>query len=295
MNAQPAPYRSPRVSPDGRKLAVETTGDDGVGVVWVYDLAGDKAIQQLTFEGDNRRPIWTPDSRYVTFASDRGGTMSLYWKPANGSGVAERLTTADEGTVHRAGSWSPDGRTLSFMVVRGGDDWDIWTLVREGENAPESLYDAPGRMYHGPEFSPDGKWLAYGVGDRGSNQDIYVEPFPPTGARWRISQEGGNFPLWSPDASALFYRRTVVQNSSRRLQSVDVKTAPDFTFGNERTLPIERFLIFPFYRDYDITPDGQRFVMVFPEGQAEPGESSRGRIEVVLNWFNELERLVPTK
>ncbi len=98
LNAQPAPYRSPRVSPDVRKLAVETTGDDGVGVVWVYDLSGDEAIQQLTFEGDNRRPIWTPDSRYVTFASDRGGTMSLYWKPANGSGVAERLTTADEGT-----------------------------------------------------------------------------------------------------------------------------------------------------------------------------------------------------
>ena len=214
LNAQPAPYRSPRVSPDGRKLAVETMSDEGVGVVWVYDLSGDEAIQQLTFEGDNRRPIWTPDSRYVTFASDRGGTMSLYWKPANGSGVAERLTTADEGTVHRPGSWSPDGRTLSFWVVRGGDDWDIWTLVREGENAPESLYDAPGRMYHGPEFSPDGKWLAYGVGDTVSNQDIYVEPFPPTGARWRISQEGGNFPLWSPDASALFYRRSRSFNST---------------------------------------------------------------------------------
>ena len=135
--------------------------------------------------------------------------------------------------------------------------------------------------------------MAYGVGDMVSNQDIYVEPFPPTGARWRISQEGGNFPLWSPDASALFYRRSGGSTSPRRLQSVDVKTAPDFTFGNERTLPIERFLIFSFYRDYDITPDGQRFVMVFPEGQAEPGESSRGRIEVVLNWFEELKRLVP--
>ena len=115
LTVPPAPYLSPRLSPDGEKLVVQTAEDDG-GVLWVYDLAGDAQIQQLTFEGDNQRPIWTPDGQRITFSSDREGTMSLYSMPADGSGVAERLTTADEGTFHWPGSWAPDGQTLLFNV-----------------------------------------------------------------------------------------------------------------------------------------------------------------------------------
>ena len=93
LNVPPAPYLSPRLSPDGAKLVVQTAEEDG-GVLWLYDLEGDTQIQQLTFEGDNQRPIWTRDSQRITFSSDRDGTMSLYWMPADGSGAAERLTTA---------------------------------------------------------------------------------------------------------------------------------------------------------------------------------------------------------
>ena len=187
LNVPPAPYLSPRLSPDGAKLAVQTAEGDG-NVLWLYDLAGDTQIQQLTFEGDNRTPVWTPDSKRITFSSDREGTTSLYWMPADGSGVAERLTTAEEGTSHWMGSWLPDGQTVVFNVERTVQtDYDIWTLsLDSGET--DSLYDIPDTVYVSPELSPDGEWLAYHSGPRAGFANVYVEPFPPTGARHRISQ-----------------------------------------------------------------------------------------------------------
>ncbi len=289
LNATPAEYLSPRLSPNGQLLAVQTVADGG-DVIWVYDLSDDKAIRQLTFEGDNRRPVWTPDSERITFASDRDGTMSLYWQPADGSGVAERLTTAEEETRHWPSSWSPDGKVFAFMVESGAD-WDIWTLSRDAEAEPQRLYDTPEMVYLGPEFSPDGKWLVFGFGPHPGGQDIYVEPFPPTGARRRISQDGGTWPMWSPDGSELFYRR-VVGGMETTLKSVDVITEPDFSFRNEQTLPPRDFVVVSFYRDYDIAPDGERFVMIFPAPGEESTESPQ-RIRIVLNWFEELKARVP--
>ena len=265
------------------------------GVIWIYDLAGGTQMRQLTFEGVSQGPIWTPDSQRITFASDRDGTMSLYEVPADGSGVPERLTTAEEGTSHWPGSWTQDGQTLLFNVERvATTDWDIWTWsASSGET--QSLYDTPDTIYLGAELSPDGKWLAYGPGNTAGAADIYVEPFPPTGARHKISQNGGLFPLWSPAGNQLFYGRmlagTVV--GIPRLRSVDLITAPEFGFTNERTLPIEGFSVANTYRDYDMTPDSERLLMVFPEGRTDGAESSQPQINVVLNWFEELKERVP--
>ena len=299
LNVPPKEYLSPRLSPDGQTLAVESVEDDG-SVIWVYDLSSETAIQQVTFEGDNQRPMWTPDGQQVTFSSDRDGTMSLYTMPADGSGVAERLTTAEEGTDHWPGSWSPDGQTLVFNVAgnRGSAaenraSWDTWTLsVDSGET--QILYEStPDTTYSGgAELSPDGKWLAYGAGVAEVALDIYVEPFPPTGARRRISQGGGVQPMWSPDGSELFYRpRTAT--GGRTLRAVDIFTESDFRFSNEQTLPVEGFNVVTLHRDYDITPDGERLVMVFPADQAESSESTRPQINIVLNWFEELKARVP--
>ena len=291
LELPPAAYLSPRVSPDGEKLVVQTQEADG-DILWIYDLAGDTQIQQLTFDRDNQRPVWTPDSQRITFASDREGTMSLYGMPADGSGVQERLTTAEEGTFHWAGSWSPDGQTLLLNVQRQlATDWDIWTLSANGRET-QSLYDTPDTIYLGAELSPDGRWLAYGAGSVSTDTDIYVEPFPPTGARHRISQNGGYWPLWSPDGDQLFYR-PISNSAGITLRSVDVVTEPEFAFSNEQTLPIEGFTVVSFYRDYDITPDGERFAMVFPVDRPSDGESTASRINVVLNWFQDLTQRVP--
>ena len=287
LGAPPAAYLSPRLSPDGKKLVVQTF-DEGVGVVWIYDFSDDRAIQQFSFEGDNRRPIWTPDGERVTFASDRDGTMSLYGKRADGRGVAERLTTADEGTSHWPSSWSPDGQVLAYMVQTGDElhgDWDVWTLSIDG-NTAESLYDVPDTLHMGPVFSPDGQWMAYGFGDGPGSQDVYVEPFPPTGARRRISQNGGLWPMWSRAGTELFYRPTST-SASVVLRAVDIATEPDFAFSNERTLPLDRFLVVGFYRDYDITPDDEKILMMFPKSVTDLNSSGPApqRIHVVLNWF----------
>jgi len=265
--------------------------EDSENVIWVFDLTEDTAIRQLTFEGNNQRPVWTPDSQRITFSSDRDGTMSLYWMPADGSGVAERLTTAEEGSSHRMWSWSPDGELLVFTVFRDSQtNREIWTLsVDDGET--QSLYETPGTIYFGPEISPNGEWLAYGAGSTGPEADIYVEPFPPTGARHRISHDRGLYPLWSPEGSELFYRPNVGRGVT--LRSVDIVTEPAFAFSNEQTLSVEGFNVVQGYRDYDMSPDGERLLMVFPAEQPDSGEPARPQINIVLNWFEELKERVP--
>ena len=291
LGVPPAQYLSPRLSPDGETLVVQSVEAEG-NVLWTYDLSGDTQIQQLTFEGDNHRPVWTPDGQRITFASDREGPMSLYWVPADGSEPPERLTTAEAGTSHWAQSWSPDGQTLLFNVQRElFTDWDIWSLSVTGRET-QRLYDTPGTIYTGAELSPDGQWLAYGAGPSAAVVDVYVEPFPPTGARRRISQEGGLWPLWSRAGDRLFYRPTTAAGAT--LRSVDIVTQPAFAFSNEQTLPIEGFTVVGFYRGYDLTPDGERLVMVFPVDRTDGGEGARPQIIIVQNWFQELRRLVPT-
>ena len=289
LNVPAARYVSPRLSPDGMTLAVQS--QDGDDVIWTYDLSADRQIQQLTFDGNNMRPIWTPDGERITFASNRDGTMSLYWQPADGSAAAQRLTTAEEGAAHWPGSWSPDGQVLSFMIQKPDNDWEAWTLSSvDGEYETEPLYDVEGRPHMSPEFSPDGRWLAYAAGPGVADLDIYVEPFPPTGRRERISREGGYWVLWSRDGGELFYR-SVSTSSGNRLRSVDIETEPDFSFSNERILSPEGFSVVAFFRDYDITPDGERFVMILPE--VESDASATSSINVVLNWFEELKERVP--
>jgi len=295
FNVSPKQYLSPRLSPDGQKVSVQTVEDEG-NVIWLYDLSGDSAIRRLTFrgEGDNHRPIWTPDSRRVTFSSDRDGTMSIYWMPADGSGVAKRLTSAEEGTSHWPGSWSPDGETLAYMIERERDtDWDIWLLSREDQEN-RSLYDQPGRVYLGPEFSPDGRWLTYASGETPVASEIYLEPFPPTGARWRLSQGGGIWPVWSRNGKEILFRPTSPGGTGVvTLKSVDVVTEPEVDWTNEQTLPVRDFIVVSYHRDYDTSQDGQ-ILTVVPAQQEEGGEHQPPQVVMVLNWFEELKRLVPT-
>jgi hypothetical protein len=130
------------------------------------------------------------------------------------------------------------------------------------------------------------------MGPSGQLSDIYVEPFPPTGSRRRISQDGGYSPLWSPEGSELFYR-PAAESGERTLRSVDIVTQPAFAFSNEQRLPVAGFNVVSGYRDYDMSPDGERLLMVFSADQPDTGEPARPQINVVLNWFEELKERVP--
>ncbi len=163
-------------------------------------------------------------------------------------------------------------------------------LSHDGETTtPEVFADESNSFQTGPTFSPDGRWLAYFSNEAGGSPQIYVQPFPKTGAKHRVTQQGGVQPLWSPDGTELFYR------SGPLLMGIEIATDPAFSFGNEQALGMRGFFDSngP-TRPYDITPDGQRFLMVFPQGETgSVAETADRRINIVLNWFEELKERVP--
>ena len=275
------PYSQPRLSPTGTQITYQALGTNGT-TIWIYDLSGDSAPRPLTLEGDNWRPIWTPDGERVTFASVRDGTQGIYWKRIDQTEDAERLTTADEGTQHLPDSWSPDGQTLSFEMFHSRRG--VWTLSL-ADREIEAFVDEPAFHEWGSAFSPDGSYLAYHSNETGL-YDVYVQRYP-TGTRQRVSFERGRWPIWSHDGRQLFYR---LLPHLHTLKAVNVSTKPAFTFTNPETFPLRGFVTDQSIRNFDIMPDDQRFIMVVTPDLTE---ARSPEFTVVLNWLEELKRLVP--
>ena len=201
----------------------------------------------------------------------------------DGTGDLEQLTSAQND--HFAQAWSRDGKRLVFYKIDPTASRDLYILSVDGERNTEPLLKTPFNE-RAADISPDGKWIAYASNESGQDE-VYVRPFPDVDAgKWKISTDGGRVPAWSPDGRELFY------NSGERMMRVSVQTEPDFAAG----IP-ELLFKGPYYygnnmRGYDIAPDGQRFLMIKePESSVETLGATQ--INVVLNWFQELERLVP--
>ena len=172
LGAPPRPYLFPMLSPDGRRVAVGILG--ARQNVWVYD----ESLMRLTFEGSNNFPVWAADGSRIVFFSGRGGPRNLFWKAAEGSGVAERLTTS--GHVQDPSSWSPDGKMLAFTDFDPDTSGDIWVLPLEGQRKPQTFLKTP-FFEGGAIFSPDGNWLAYTSNETGQ-YEVYIQPVPGS---WR--------------------------------------------------------------------------------------------------------------
>ena len=272
-------YFAPRISPDGRRIAVGIE-KDGSTDVWIYDLTRGTMTRLTTAPGADAVPVWTADGRRVAFQSNRDGRKNLYWKPADGSGPTERLTESDDGQWPYA--WSPDGRVLAFAKA-SGNRGDVWILPMEGERKPVPFLETPFDEW-AAHFSPDGRWIAY-LSNESGRLEVYVLPYPGPGPRHQISTNGGFDPLWARDGKEIFYR-----TDDDQMMVVPVRLEPEFKAGKPKVLFEGRFQ--SKVREvlhYDITPDGERFVMVESEEESAPTE-----IIVVLNWFEELKRLVPT-
>jgi serine/threonine-protein kinase len=194
-------YSHPRVSPDGKWLAVETT-DRKQTAISLYELSGASAVRRLTFEGNNRLPIWSADSKRVAFQSDRDGDAAIFWQSVNG-GAAERLTRPERGTSHSPESWSPRGDLFLFSVAKGSEI-SLWTFsIRDRKPSPFGSVISRGTPTNAA-FSPDGRWIAYQSGESGSGEAIlFVQPFPPTGDKFEIAR--GGRAMWSPDGKELFF------------------------------------------------------------------------------------------
>ena len=270
-------FATPRISPDGRQVSVTIYDDDGRGDVWIYSIEQD-SFSRLTFEGDlNATQSWSPDGKWIAFQYRSEGFRSVHRQLADGSGPPQQLTTPTPVAQH-ADSWSPDGRVLAVL-----SDGNIWVVPIDGEGELQPLINSPDVFDCCSQFSPNGKWLAYVSQERGQ-QNVYVSPYPKPDVKYLVSdEEGGAQPVWSPDGRELFYR------SGSKMMVAAVQTEPSFSVVKPRLL-FEGSYVFsqfsPGKQYYDISPDGQQFVMIKEAGQAQ--------INVVLNWFEELKRLVPT-
>jgi len=275
LPAPPQNYSHPKFSPMGDKISfwIEQTRCD----ILVYDVVRN-TLTRLTSEGDNHYPIWMPNGQEITYISNRPGSRGYNFmsKPVDGSRREQPLIDTEQNLDPITPlSSSPDASGLAF-AIRG----DIWLLPLSGKREPHPFTQSPFNETT-PAFSPDGQWLAY-ASDESGQPEIYVQPFPGPGAKYRISTNGGTDPVWARNGRELFFR------NREQMMTVHVTTRPTFSTSRPTVLfvsPVSGST------DFDISPDGERFVMV-DDGQR--GANSP-QINVVLNWLEELKQRVPVK
>jgi serine/threonine-protein kinase len=276
-------YFHPSISPDGR-IAIS---DQGTSSILVVDL-GRGVSQKLPAPGVNVG-AWHPDGGRIAFGWSEGGARNLFWQPADGSGSAVRLT--DSPNAQFAGEWFSQGSELLFVEVRPTTDADILVLnIEEPEEGPRPVFDAPVEEAY-PALSPDERWLAY-VSDESGQREVYVLAYPSLEGKQQISSDGGYMPAWSPSGDQLFYlTQASGQDEENVMMAVDLALGAELRAGTPRELFRGRYRHSRQIRTYEVAPDG-RFLMV-ERGSAERTIATAS-LRVVLNWFEELKRLVPT-
>ena len=276
---------SPRVSPDGRQILYHESkpGSPPRYTLISLDLASG-ARRNLT-TGRTFWAIWSQDGKRVIYQEpvDAPGGGGLSWKPADGSGQAERLTNSQ--------SWqqpqfvTPDGRFLVYQETGGlgtqsstlEENYDLWLLplAPRGEPRPLLRTKANERLSY---ISPDQRWMAY-VSDETGRDEIWVRSFPEGGSAFQVTQDGGTEPVWAPDGRTLYYRDA----TGMRLFSVPVLAGTVPQFGPPVVTSGHWEAGFTFGRMYDIAPDGKALLMM-PRG-------IRGReLHVVLHFDTEIRR-----
>ena len=275
----------PRLSPDGKRLAFQ----QGTGNIWTYDLERKTTSRAMLGTVGASWPQWTPDGQRLTYAhphsSANGTGQSIYWDRADGSGEEQPLTPDTILNAYPA-SWTPDGKVLAFQRLSGKDGscCEIWTLTVDAAGKPGEAHQLPGvAKGFAPAFSPDGHWLAYTSPEAGLTQ-IFVVPFPGPGGKWQVSTGGGFDSRWSKSGHELFYV------NGRALIAVPYSVEKGtFQPGKPEELFSDRFEMRAPLSSYDVTADGQHFVMLQLTGGRTAGASGP---TVVLNWIDQTRQLV---
>ena len=281
-------YLSPRISPDGRLLAIAIGG--AAGDIHIWDSTRE-TLTQLTFtRAYNMYPVFTPDGRHLVYSAGDNHT-DLWWVRTDGGGAPEKLYSSQSLMVPC--SFSPDGGRLAFFTVREDTRQDLWTLPIDASDPdhpkakdPEPFLVSPSGD-SSPMFSPDGHWIAYNSDESGS-MEVYVRPFPGPGGKWRISSGGGTWASWSRDGKRLYY-----VNRDDAIYYVDYAVRGETFEAGKPALwsePRARARHTSSFRNWDMAPDGRRAVMFTePEGQSPAAL----KLSVVFNLFDELKRRLP--
>lgn len=275
---------TPVLSPDGRLVAVMGT-EDGSQNIWIHDVARGTKTRLTAEPAGAFFPAWSPDGRQVAFASTRSGVTDLFVQAADGSGIVQPLVSGPLGEY--APAWSPDGRYVAYYLLDPKTNRDLWYLPLTGTRKPAPFLQTPA-VEALPVISPDGRYVAY-MSNESRRYEVYIKPFPTGEGKWPVSVNGGVSPRWSGRGDELFY----VEDNA--LMAVPVETRAGFRAGLPRRLfagEQTRVLLDPvragsppFLSRYDVTPDGQRFVVVQSVGEGAPLT-----ITVVQNWAAEFKQ-----
>jgi eukaryotic-like serine/threonine-protein kinase len=272
----PASFGNVRLSPDGRRVAVDQINPDGRNIdIWILEPA-QGATTRLTFDpSPHQAPIWSPDGKQILFSSNRKVTTRLYLKNADGSGSEEEV--ADLGTFVpvNAWDWSRDAKHILF---RKGNE--LWHLSRP-EHVTKPLLQAKWTVRNA-QSSPDGRWMAYASNETGSMQ-VYVSPFLNGNGKWQVSSAGGQEPRWRQDGKELFYL-----SADGKMMAVAVTTDASFKAGSpvalfqtHRRQPVSSQDVF----SYDVSADGQRFLII-----TKVDEANAAPLAITINWGSEMEK-----
>ncbi len=262
-------YTNPRLSPDGTRLVVQA------GDLWTQDLARSNFTRLAARDAViNAFPTWFPDGRRVIYRSPSG----LRIQDAEGTGQPQILSGTSDNDY--PGSFASDD---ALVIARSTQktSLDILSLSLHDSTTVKPLLMTPA-YEGGPRLSPDGKWLAY-VSDESGQNDVYLRPYPAVDRRWTVSTQGGTQPVWNANGKEIFYR------NNDKMMVVELTSTPDVKLSTPRLLFEQRYAygVGITIANYDVTPDGQNFIMV-------KDEVTGGRLNVIFNWFTELSRLAPT-
>jgi hypothetical protein len=268
LHPQPAEFADPAVSPEGRRVAVRIGQD-----IWVLDRT-QGALTRLSFDSSASRPAWTPDGRQVTYVRQIGTRMDLRRVDADGGTPAESLLALPGLEVWEG--FFAGARSLVVRTVGGSGVRDVWLVPLDSARRPVPLLRSPADEV-APALSPDGRWLAY-VSNESGRAEVYVRPFPGMSGRYQVSLDGGTEPAWSPRGRELFYR------SGPILISAELRAAPGFDVARRRPLfPVADYAGDLTHRVYDVTPDGDHFVLV-------KNPTGASHLTVTLNRFSNLPK-----
>ncbi|MEP6591786.1 MAG: protein kinase [Gemmatimonadota bacterium] len=270
--AEPQAYAFPRISPDGKRVAMAITAG-GRSDVWLYDMASATPTRATNSGQQSDRPEWTPDGRRILYRTDRSSRTSIWWQPTDLSAPASVLLADDQNNYYEA-VISPDGKQIVYQVDNAGVE-QANILYRTLAGDTTSVAVATSRAVEAqPRLSPDGKWVAFVTDASGASQ-VMVQPFPGPGGQVQISVAGGSEPVWSRDGRRIFYR------DGHNLVAAAVSTVEGLSVTSRVTLfpDIYLFAAAP-HANYDVSPDGTRLLMIRSVGTPE--------YEVIYGWGTEL-------
>jgi dipeptidyl aminopeptidase/acylaminoacyl peptidase len=290
LNVPRGAYLAPRLSPDGKRVVFNTTGDDWD--LWVYDVARG-LVSRLPMADNQSVGVWSPDGTKVAFFSGFSGTGELFIRSADGNGAPEPLMADREGNkaprgLTIANTWTPDGASLVVWSFARGS---LWLVSLKEKTEPRLLFADPTGALEA-DFSPDGRWLAYASGGPGRNE-VYVRPYPALDRREQVAGQSSRTPLWRKDGRELFYLQQALGDELNvRVLAAPVTTTPTFSVGAAHVLFEGPFRVDGPFRPYDVTADGQRFLMV---RAVEQPPARVSQMVLVQNWTEELRARAPAK